>query len=620
MVHTLGELTRVLLNDGFEPPWTQPAVRDDDNDWLIKPAKWDLDGKHNSPLNHLRFYLPHFPFLAGVERVLFVDDDIIVNRDITAALNHQVQSGMATVTSCAISSYLKQCDAFELRAEDFTYAQTPFFGFKAYNLNGLSQDDIYCSDTLTEECIRKPGLDVIQREARRINGEEVAFESLKAWNYGYTLVHLSNWQELSLTKRYEQWIETNTLNKIVPTYSLGYGLGLAYLAMAGTVQCYDPKVVRPMEGMGFLDRFDLLANNITERDVDRSTYIHFTGDRKPWTGTAFDEWRSRYEEVNVQFDLALRRQPQRKQLFVLISGPREGTEWVMSSLDRSPEVCATGESADSSRGFPSELFIPQSTIMGGEWQHPCSRKAVCTWRNFVAILDNTSEQSYRYGFVVEPWRVWWEGEAQRNATLLFKTFVLAVLSDPDHLSRNPELVLPCRCKDSASFVGFKWFISWSSKTGQHTPYIIAHYGNRSIPPLESLYEIHIPAMQVFQELGAKFIWWKREDIAASFASLENAKASNIFHCRSGDNCTRLAVKVDAAKSAFFVRRTQDERAFFERKMQELGIQAVTISYEACVRRTEACAVKLQEALGLEAPDPTLLATSAVKKYNTVGAT
>ena len=621
MIYTLADLTRVLLSAGFRPPWTQPALRDDDDDWLIRPAAWDSHGKHNSPLNHLRFYIPHFPFLAGVERVLFVDDDILVNRDIAAALHHAVQPGMAMVTSCAISSYLKDCDAFELRAGEFSYAQTPFFGFKAYNLNGLLQNDVFCSDKLTDECIRRPGLDIIQREARRINGKEVDFERLKAWNYGYTLIHTSTWLELSLTKRYELWIEANTRNKIVPSYSLGYGLGLAYLAMAGTVQCYDPNVVRVMEGMAFLDRFDLLANNITEADVDQSTYIHFNGDRKPWHGSAFDEWRSRYENANVHFDFASRRRRQRKQLFVLLSGPREGTEWVMSSLDQSPEVCATGEAADSSRGFPSELFIPQSTILGGKSSrhHRCSRKAVCTWRNFVSILDKTTTQQYRYGSVVEPWRVWWEGEANRNATLLFKTFVLALLTDPDHLERHPYLVLPCRCKDSANFIGFKWFHGWSSRDGKHTHNALSYYGDHGIPVLDSLYEIHIHALRVFHELGAKFIWWKREDIAAAFASLQNAKASNVFHCRGGDNCTRVAAKIDAEQSAIFVQRTQEERAFMQRKMQELDIQPVVVSYEECVRSNEKCAMKVQEALGLNAPNPALLATSVVKKYETVGA-
>jgi hypothetical protein len=57
LVHTLGELTRVLLNDGFAPPWTLPPLPDGVKDaWLVRPAGWDLDGKHNSPLNHLRFY------------------------------------------------------------------------------------------------------------------------------------------------------------------------------------------------------------------------------------------------------------------------------------------------------------------------------------------------------------------------------------------------------------------------------------------------------------------------------------------------------------------------------------------------------------------------------------
>jgi hypothetical protein len=551
--------------------------------------------------------------------VLFLDDDIIVNKDVGIVMKHHVEDGMAQVTSCAISSYLKQCDAFELRADEFTYAQTPFFGWKAYNLNGLEEKDIFCSETLTEECLKPHGMKLLQSEAERINGQRIAFESLKAWNYGYTLIHNAHWLDMHISKRYEDWIESNTRNHIVPTYSLGYGLGLAFFAMAGTVQCFDPKVVQVMEGMAFLDRFDLLANNITEKHVDASTYIHFTGDRKPWAGNAFDEWRSRYDHVNVQFDFAAKSRRKRKQLFMLLSGPREGTEWAMSSLDSSPEVCASGEATDSARGFPSEAFIPESAIFGGEWQNVCSRKAVCTWRHFVKLVETEDGwRKYRYGAGLgAPWRAWYVGEAKENATLLFETFLLAVLQDPDHLEAHPELVLPCRCKESAHIVGFKWFLPWSSITGDHSAYTLSMYGNRTVPVLESTYEIHIDALAVLKKLGTKFVWWRRDDIAASYASLENARASNVFHCRDGDNCTRVAAVIDKKESDFFVKKTQDQRAWVTKRMKELEITPTIISYEECSKNNELCAMQLQEALGLEHPNPQLLSASKVKKYKTV---
>ncbi len=624
LVHTLGELTRTLLNDGFQPPWTLPASPDTDADWLVRPATWDLDGKHNSPLNHLRFYIPHFTFMKDVERVLFVDDDIIVNRDIAEVMKHKVFPTTAIVTSCAISSYLKECDAFELRAEEFTYAQTPFFGWRAFNLNGLKKADIFCSKAQVNECIQTRGMDLIQSEAKRINGEEVDFEHLKAWNYGYTLMHNTHWLEMHLTKRYENWILSNLEHKIVPTYSLGYGLGLAFFAMAGTVQCYDPAVVRVMEGMAFLDRFDLLANNITEAMVDASTYIHFTGDRKPWAGNAFEEWRGRYEHVNVQFDFSAKASRRRKRLFMLVSGPREGTEWVMSSLDASPEVCASGEATDSARGFPSEAFIPESTILGGEWQNVCSRKAVCTWRHFVKLVDGTPEEqnAYRYGGGIGPaWRAWFNGPANRNGTLLFKTFLLAITRDPDHMDAYPELALPCRCKESAEVIGFKWFLPWSSITGEHREWTLNYYkaNNRTIRPLEGAFEIHVHALAVLKELGTKFIWWQRNDVRAAYASLQNARASNVFHCRDGDNCTRVAAEIDPKESAFFVKRTQEERAWARTMFKQLDIEPLVISYEECSKNNVVCAMQLQEALGLEHPNPALLSSSHVKKYVTVDA-
>jgi hypothetical protein len=227
-------------------------------------------------------------------------------------------------------------------------------------------------------------------------------------------------------------------------------------------------------------------------------------------------------------------------------------------------------------------------------------------------------RKYRYGAGLgEPWRKWWMGEAQQNATLLFEAFLLAVTQDPVHLEHHPELVLPCRCKESAHLVGFKWFLPWSSTTGNHSDYTLSMYGNRSVPVLQSTYQIHIDALRVLKSLGTKFIWWRRDNIAASFASLENARASNVFHCREGDNCTRVAAVINKKESDFFVKRTKSERAWVTKRMQELDITPTIISYEECSKNNELCAMQLQEALGLEHPNPQLLSSSKVKKYVTI---
>ena len=47
---------------------------------LLGAAHWDKDPKHASCANHLRFYLSEFPILAPHERILFVDDDVVIQQ------------------------------------------------------------------------------------------------------------------------------------------------------------------------------------------------------------------------------------------------------------------------------------------------------------------------------------------------------------------------------------------------------------------------------------------------------------------------------------------------------------------------------------------------------------
>ena len=84
-VETVEQASDALLRRGHAPFWATgdfaDAVADTDPDaWAIRTPY--RDEKHAAPLNHLRFYLPHLPALDGVDRFIFMDDDIVVQRDV----------------------------------------------------------------------------------------------------------------------------------------------------------------------------------------------------------------------------------------------------------------------------------------------------------------------------------------------------------------------------------------------------------------------------------------------------------------------------------------------------------------------------------------------------------
>lgn len=123
-VWLLEDLTAQLLEDGFRPPWTRGRADLSHAEFLIRPAAWDQDGKHETPLNHLRFYIPYFRFLQQQERVLFLDDDVIIQKSVAEAFTHPMAEGAALVASCVAISYNSECDNFVMCFNELSYAQT----------------------------------------------------------------------------------------------------------------------------------------------------------------------------------------------------------------------------------------------------------------------------------------------------------------------------------------------------------------------------------------------------------------------------------------------------------------------------------------------------------------
>ena len=72
-----------------------------------------------------------------------------------------------------------------------------------------------------------------------------------------------------------------------------------------------------------------------------------------------------------------------RDLFMLLTSPRSGSEWLMTMLDQHPHVCASGESHRPESGYPTEAMLSQ----GMSWLPMCSIKKGCTLE---FVLDGIS--------------------------------------------------------------------------------------------------------------------------------------------------------------------------------------------------------------------------------------
>lgn len=81
---------------------------------LLGAAVWDKDPKHASCANHLRFYLSEFPILARQERILFVDDDVVIQKDSIQLYKHQTKPGVIFTANCDVNLWNQACQRFDV--------------------------------------------------------------------------------------------------------------------------------------------------------------------------------------------------------------------------------------------------------------------------------------------------------------------------------------------------------------------------------------------------------------------------------------------------------------------------------------------------------------------------
>jgi lipopolysaccharide biosynthesis glycosyltransferase len=94
---SVNETIQKLKDAGFDMSWLSPPSS--------ISGKWGVEtpytnAKHASPLNLLRFYLPHLPSYSGTDKFIFLDDDIVVNKDIRSLWNFDLSPDKVMATGC----------------------------------------------------------------------------------------------------------------------------------------------------------------------------------------------------------------------------------------------------------------------------------------------------------------------------------------------------------------------------------------------------------------------------------------------------------------------------------------------------------------------------------------
>ncbi|KAG6387537.1 hypothetical protein SASPL_152729 [Salvia splendens] len=182
--------------------------------------------KYLSIMNHLRFYLPHiFPKL---DKVLFLDDDIVVQKDLTGLWSTDLKGKViGVVETCGESFH---------RFDRYLNFSNPIIS--------KSFDPRACG-----------------------------------WAFGMNIVDLNEWRKQNITDVYHKWQNLNRDRLLWKLGTLPPGLI--------TFQNHTHALERSWHvlGLGY-------NPNVPQKDIERAAVIHYNGNLKPWLEIAIPKFRN----------------------------------------------------------------------------------------------------------------------------------------------------------------------------------------------------------------------------------------------------------------------------------------------------------------------------------------
>lgn len=379
-VYPLQEMISRVVKVGFSPIWQWNQTAFNGSAFTVQTAEWDNSSTHKDPFNLLRFYLPYIMPFRKLSKVLFMDDDVIILKDVAKAWDYEIKWPNVMSASCQ-NWVWGDCDRFESGTK-YSYLDVPYFGYGRINSQRTISDAI-CQNTSQRECMPRGFMQLLGKVSEVINGKKNAITKQKlgnstAWNYGFNLFNLDAWREHNITDKYVQWMKLNNRFRLFPETSLAYGLGIAMLAKIGRVQCFDEDTP-VVQGLGFVGPGDMRAAGLNLDALKNSFGLHFNGPHKPWEPEKGNPYYNLFldyaqpavrenfmQSLGTQQALRAAKTATKSTSFVLLTDPRSGSEWFMEMLDNHAEICASGESEDGAVGYPREAMLPSRYVKDRE--------------------------------------------------------------------------------------------------------------------------------------------------------------------------------------------------------------------------------------------------------------
>ncbi len=262
--------------------------------WSVRPVPHEVtvDAKHMHPLNLIRMYLGYIEEFKNMHRIIFMDDDIIVQKDISKLYNIPLPKKTALSANCHkwyFSKLQNQNHKNHLCKNVMKFMCILMF-FCWYRYRTPPQEGQtewqwhyeYGTPAAENLFLRFDGQtparvnDMVKRlnmVAKRIDSTLPRVEEVPYFNFGLTLVDLDTFRREKIAENYQEWIRVNYEKRWFSETSLQFGLGLPFLGFLGHVSCHPKEIDVPFAKHFFLQ----ICQKILSRGIIRFSICCISG-------------------------------------------------------------------------------------------------------------------------------------------------------------------------------------------------------------------------------------------------------------------------------------------------------------------------------------------------------
>ena len=175
---TVADAQADLMQQGLDPIWNWDEWHssmpndDGDDDWrnenTIHTAEWDDLHTHAHELNHLRFYIPYLSVVKDAGHVFFIDDDILVQKDlhqVTKSVSDKVGPNAGLTCPCNIWTWNDDCHHFDFKSRHANILEvSPLYGGRPTCSGDGGEDDKFCLPENFDDFVRRATPEGIRAE------------------------------------------------------------------------------------------------------------------------------------------------------------------------------------------------------------------------------------------------------------------------------------------------------------------------------------------------------------------------------------------------------------------------------------------------------------------------